>query len=394
MSTPRDPYFAALQASLHASDVFQPTLMLDLDRIDANIDVLLGDLPVGMGYRIVAKSLPCLKLLAHIRARTGTDRLMTFNLPMVMSLARAMPDAEQLLGKPLPAAAMKHFLQTDLAGAAKIKWLIDTPERLAAYAAVSESFGAELDIVLELDVGLHRGGFEPGEALNDALANLSTSNRLNFSGFMGYEPHLAALPKTLGWQDRARTGAWEIYAAALTAAQDKFGQAHLAGVTRNAAGSPTYRLYADTEIANEVSVGSALVKPTDFDTDLLAPFQPASFIATPVLKAPGQTRMPGLEFADRVKRAIDPGSAQTFFIHGGHWLATPVDPPNLTYNKIFGRSSNQEMLNGPATTRLTPDDFVFLRPSQSEAVFLQFGDCAVYQDGQIVDWWPVFDVSA
>jgi hypothetical protein len=77
-----------------------------------------------------------------------------------------------------------------------------------------------------------------------------------------------------------------------------FDAATMAALTRNGGGSPTFRLYTDTTIANEVSIGSALVKPTHFDTPLLSPYQPACFIAAPVLKAVGPTRIPGLEFAD------------------------------------------------------------------------------------------------
>ena len=188
--------------------------------------------------------------------------------------------------------------------------------------------------------------------------------------------------------------AWAIYAEALTLAQAVFGEDYTQTLLRNAAGSPTFRLYEDTGIANEVSVGSALVKPAHFDKELLAPFQPAAFIATPVLKATGKTRLPGLEFAGGAARAIEPDKAQTFFIHGGNWMADPVNPPGLSYNKMFGRSSNQEMLNGPAELSLAPDDFVFLRPHQSEAVFLQFGDIAAVRGDKIVEWWPTFPVSA
>ena len=36
------------------------------------------------------------------------------------------------------------------------------------------------------------------------------------------------------------------------------------------------------------------------------------------------------------------------------------------------------------------DDWMFLRPTQSEFVFLQFGDIAVLDGQEIVDHWPVF----
>lgn len=397
-SGPRDPYFLAMQKALIDANIAQPTMVVDKNRLNANIDQVMSDLPDGMGYRIVAKSLPSLNLLRHVRERSGTDRLMTFNQPMLLALSQEMPEASQLVGKPLPAQAARNYFaelpQESTEAKDKIQWLVDTPERLDQYAAIAEANGTNLAINIELDVGLHRGGMEPGDDLNGMLEKLRQSNRLEFAGYMGYEPHLSALPTALGWRDRAKNGAWDVYTEALKSAKAVFDEAKVAAATRNAAGSPTYRLYNDTNIANEISVGSALVKPTNFDTDLLEPFQPASFIATPVIKTSDETRIPGLEFADSAKKAMDPNLDKTVFIYGGHWLAHPEDPPGLSYNSTFGRSSNQEMLNGGDNINLKPDDFVFLRPTQSEAVFLQFGDIAVYENGAIVDRWEVFPASA
>ncbi len=397
-SGPRDSYFLEMQAALTAAGIARPTLVIDKSRLEQNVRTLKSHLPAGMGYRIVAKSLPSLPLLAFIRDLSGTDRLMTFNQPMLSLLSVEMPEADQLLGKPFPAAAARRYFETlpaeHSAAADHIQWLIDTPERLSQYAALAVEAGRTLRIVLELDVGLHRGGFEPGPALGAAITAIQQDPNLTFAGFMGYEPHIPSLPEAFGWRDRALKGAWNIYAGALDQARDLIGADAMAGLTRNAAGSPTYRYYQTLDIASEVSAGSCLVKPTHFDTELLAPHQPASFIATPVIKSFETTRMPGLEFADGATAAWNPNSRKTVFIHGGHWLAEPVDPPGLEYNKTFGRSSNQEMLNGGPELSIRPDEFVFLRPQQSEAVFLQFGDIAVYDNGAIVDTWPTFPVSA
>ena len=111
-------------------------------------------------------------------------------------------------------------------------------------------------------------------------------------------------------------------------------------------------------------------------------------------KGPVPTRVPGMEWMSVVGRLLRPKTASAIFIHGGNWLADPVDPPGLHYNRLLGRSSNQEMLNGDRRLAIQPEEFVFLRPRQSEAVFLQFGDIAVHEDGAIVDWWPVLPPSA
>lgn len=399
-SGPRDAYFLGMQAALHAAGIATPTLVIDRARLNANIDTLVGHLPDGMGFRIVAKSLPSLGLIDHIRKRANTDRLMTFNLPMLAEISRNMPETTQLLGKPLPIAAAKAYFESlpgEIVAANaqhRVQWLIDTNERLRQYRDLAETLGQSLEINFELDVGLHRGGFEPGAALQAALDEVKASPNLKFAGFMGYEPHIPALPTTLGWRDKALNGAWKIYQEALDQASATIGAQAMETITRNAAGSPTYRYYKDTSLANEISAGSCLVKPTHFDSELLEPHQPASFIATPVIKSLPTTRMPGLEFADAAKRAWDPNYSKTVFIYGGHWLADPVDPPGLSYNPTFGRSSNQEMLNGGPDLSIAADEFVFLRPHQSEAVFLQFGDIAVYEDGEIVERWPVFEASA
>jgi D-serine deaminase-like pyridoxal phosphate-dependent protein len=173
------------------------------------------------------------------------------------------------------------------------------------------------------------------------------------------------------------------------------GARRLQGAILNAAGSLTYRLYRDTGVANEVSAGSALVKPAGFDTPLLEAMEPACFIATPVLKALPETRLPDVFGAISTLQALwDPNTRRTVFIHGGHWLARPVDPPGLQYNGLFGRSSNQEMLNAGEALSLRPDDFVFFRPEQSEAVLQQFGDIAVFDGERITGWWPVFPARA
>lgn len=397
-SGPRDPYFLEIQSALKAAGIATPTLVIDRARLNQNIDTLKSHLPDGMGYRMVAKSLPSLSLIRHIADRAGTDRLMTFNQPMLNALSEALPEASQLLGKPLPVRAAENYfaaLSPDRSSAAdNIQWLVDTPQRVAQYADLATGLGRTLSLNLELDVGLHRGGFEAGSDLNMALNMIRGRTNVRFAGFMGYEPHLPSLPEALGWRERAKQGAWGIYRSALRQAEFVFGPDHMKTITRNAAGSPTYRYYETTDIANEISAGSCLVKPTHFDTDLLEPHLPASFIATPVIKSLPQTRMPGLEFADGATRAWNPNSTRTIFIYGGKWLADPVDPPGLDYNKTFGRSSNQEMLNGGPELEIAVDDFVFFRPHQSEAVFLQFGDIAVYEDGKIVDLWPVFPASA
>lgn len=146
---------------------------------------------------------------------------------------------------------------------------------------------------------------------------------------------------------------------------------------------------------NEVSVGTAAVKPLDFERPSTEALKPACFIATPVLKTMDRFRLPlGVEAISRASAWWDPNQARGYAIHGGHWLADPVSPPGVRASGLYGASSNQQMMTGSASTRLAVDDCLFLRPRQSEALFLQFGDIAVFDGQQIVERGPVFSASA
>jgi D-serine deaminase-like pyridoxal phosphate-dependent protein len=396
-----DEYFLGLQAALRDAGLFRPTLVIDRARLTHNLERLKARLPANKKFRVVAKSLPSLPLLRHVCEFMRTDRLMVFHQPHLNVLGAALPDAQMLLGKPLPAGAARRFFADDRGRpetAARIEWLVDTPQRIAEYRELAATApGGTLRLNLELDVGLHRGGFRTAQDVAEAIRAIQAAGpALAFSGFMGYEAHAAKIPDALGGVHGALAKAMAFYGECVGAARATLGDAFdLDALTLNAGGSNTYTYYDESAPCNELAIGSGLVKPTDFDTAGLAEHVPASFIATPVLKALDRTEIPGLERLAGLFRAWDPNTARTFYIYGGYWLATAVSPPGLQRNDIWGHSTNQDMLNGSSDVALGVGDFVFFRPHQSEFVFLQFGDLAVYDGARITDRWaPLAETTA
>jgi len=390
-----DEYFLGLQAALQKAGLFRPTLVIDRQKLAHNLDRLKGRLPKNKKFRVVAKSLPSLPLIEAVRQAMGTDRLMVFHQPHLNLVAARMPDAQMLLGKPMPAGAARRFFEEHRPGAfdaaRQIEWLVDTPQRIAEYRELAAGAGGKLRLNLELDVGLHRGGFRTAPEVAEAIRAIRADPALEFSGFMGYEAHAAKIPEALGGVRGALAQAMAFYAECVGAARETLGAAfEPERLTLNAGGSNTYTYYDESAPCNELAIGSGLVKPTDFDTAGLAEHVPASFIATPVLKALDRTEIPGLESLAGAFRAWDPNTARTFYLYGGYWLASAASPPGLQRNDIWGHSTNQDMLNGSTDVQLGVGDLVFFRPHQSEFVFLQFGDIAVYDQGRVAAAWPPF----
>jgi D-serine deaminase-like pyridoxal phosphate-dependent protein len=202
---------------------------------------------------------------------------------------------------------------------------------------------------------------------------------------MGYDAHVmgAASPQAEAAKAQAR------YGAAVKLLSEKLGG--LAGLTLNAAGSPTYAMHLDDPYANELSIGSAFVKPTHFDLPTLTQHLPAAFIAQPVLKVMDPALFPRREPLAWAYNALDPNTRRGFFLYGGYGDARPVSPRGLRFSANYG---GRAMLEGSARVTLAQDDFVFMRPSESEGVFLQFGDIAVYDGEKISGWWPTFRMHA
>lgn len=397
---PHNAYFAKLNDQLKQKSQSKPSLMIDLDDLDKNISELKLLVNDKAAYRVVVKSLPSMDLLKHVLESTETNRLMVFHQPFLTLIAQELPDADVLLGKPMPIGAARYFynnvdLRSGFEPTKQLQWLIDSHERLEQYLALSKELGVSMKINIELDVGLHRGGLQAANELDALLDTIAAnSEQLSFSGFMGYDPQVVKLPAIIKKREDAYRESQETYQRFIDRAAQHSSNIDVGSLCLNGAGSPTLTLHKQSTVCNDLSAGSCLVKPSDFDLDTLEVMRPAAYIATPVLKKKSGTSIPGLEGLAQIIPKWNPNRAQTFFIYGGAWMAQYESPKGIIANGLFGKSTNQQMVNGPANLQLNVDDFVFLRPTQSEAVFLQFGAILTVRNGQLGPQWPVFSESA
>lgn len=383
----RTAYFGMMSAALEEAGVHRPALVIDLERLNANLSIVRGAMRGGPAIRLVDKSLPSLPLLGHAMRVLGTRRIMTFHLPVTMAVLGEFPDVHALLGKPMPvSAAAQAFAHADpdqaRALAGRVTWLIDTEARVAQYAALARTLGRPLHIAFEINIGMQRGGFDTPANLARAIGAASGEPYLRCEGLMGYEAHVPAIPSLFGGPEAALRRA----RARFSAFVDVLPVEQRAIL--NTGGSQTAFSHAGNRVANEVSIGSAIVKPTDFDRPDLAALAPALFIATPVLKVL-KTRLPGPQLISTLVQTLGLFPRDGCFLYGGKFMARPVYPPGLKRNGIWGDSSNQQLMAFSPAFPVAPDDHVFFRPTQSEAVLQQFGPLQIMENGRITGEWPV-----
>ena len=390
---PHGAYFQPYNTLFRDSGPGRPLLFIDRQRLAANCRRLQQALPPGRAYRIVAKSLLSVPLIREVMAQTGTDRVMVFHQPFINAMAEAEPGCDLLLGNPCRCG--RRPLGEELLEDAgfdpdrQLQWLIDSDARLKEYLELARRLDRRLRINVEIDAGLHRGGLtEPGQL--DALLSASppTPAISAFAGFMGYDAHVGKLPDLVESRYTSLRKAQAVYQSFIDRLYQVAPELREQPLTFNGAGSPTFTLHGDETPLNELAAGSCLIKPSDFDVPSLKDFEPAAFIAAPVLKKLDGLTLPGPLPLGDAWALWDPNRRRTLFhlrrlLESGAGVAAGHPPQHL-----YGASTNQMMYNGSPASELVPGDQLFFRPTQREFVLLQFGDLAAVSEHRIQAWWP------
>ena len=161
-ATGHNEYFLRISDALQQKSLGRPAMVIDKSKLLSNVDVITAHLHNRFGFRIVAKSLPSIPLLQEIMSRGNTNKLMVFHQPFLTAVAEQIPQADVLMGKPMPINAVRTFYETtrleQFDAAQQLQWLVDNPHRLKQYAELAQAQERFMKINIELDIGLHRVG--------------------------------------------------------------------------------------------------------------------------------------------------------------------------------------------------------------------------------------------
>nr|WP_314369211.1 alanine racemase [uncultured Acinetobacter sp.] len=380
-----DHYFKQLNLDLKKQGIATPQLIIDEAALTQNIQHVQIRLAHAkhLQARLVVKSLASLDLLKLLSEQINTQRFMVFHQPHIVSILENFAEADILLGKPMPAQAVHQFFDQHTEWSnANIQWLIDSKQRLQQYLEIAQTYSLCLKVNIEIDVGLHRGGVQSAAQMVEILKLIQQySQYLKFSGLMGYDAHVTKIPAIIKKPELAYQSSQQIYARYQQLIQKQFPTLWRDELCFNGGGSPTFNFHTTESVCNDLSFGSMLLKPSDFDSDFLTALQPAFWIAAPVLKILPFTQLPSMSLLDKL-----PHKCKALFIYGGYWLANYTYPDQAHTHALYGRSSNQELVNVPKDCYIQVDDFVFLRPTQSEAIIPQFSKLKLYRNHAFETW--------
>jgi D-serine deaminase-like pyridoxal phosphate-dependent protein len=390
LAYPSDAYFQQVASDLTAAGIGTPQVFIDMDCLDANIAEIVSKAGASR-YRIVEKSLPSLDLLSYVQQKSGSQKFLVLHLPFLPGILSTFPNADVLVGKSHLWIAIQTFFTSQPkaswpAIAKQVTFIADNMQRLTDLVVVANNLGIVLKLAIELDVGLRRSGLTDSSQLAPMLTKFQQNpTAVQFAGFLGYDGHVAFAP---GGSLSAVQSAWNDATAAYQSYVDILNQQFPALVTPNlvfnSGGSATYPMYTSGPV-NDVAAGGGVLRPGDYPNYVIGALQPAIFIATPVFKV---FDAPQLPFFTAEQSATLFKGLQGVTIYGGGWPAFFTYPSGLqgapfTFDPTdYAMVPNQGMVTAPASAVISPGDWVFYHPRQSDALF-QFEQIMQVRGGRL-----------
>ena len=258
-----------------------PILILDLAALDANL-ATIRSFAAGQGWDIrpALKSFRSPELCGYVLRSLAKPLGLIFALREADAVVAACPRNTDLMTGWAPTyGELARYLRTKPPAKQRrhrMRILIDSVPLMQELARLARGSRRPLpiEVALELDVGMGRGGISDRTELADCLAILRANrDRLQLSAVIGYDGHA-----TLDGND-----AYRVAVAAQAQTIFRLRLAELAGLgaglydertlVRNGPGSSNYRNWVGGPI-NEISPGSAFMRAgyldTGFDQDGLA----------------------------------------------------------------------------------------------------------------------------
>ena len=175
-------------------------------------------------------------------------------------------------------------------GGAQIGVVADTEEQIARLGQAARNAGVVLDLVVDLDLGTHRTGAYPNQAVKLARA-AAEAGGLNFAGVQAYLGHLQHVTEVGARKDADEEGIRE-----LAQTVEALRAANLAPGVVTGGGTGTHAFDLVSGVFNELQAGSYAVMDVEYEACAAPggegwPFEPAMFIAATVVSAHHKTHV-------------------------------------------------------------------------------------------------------
>jgi len=345
-----------------------PALILDLPKVRSNIAEMarrMEGLPAALRPHIKIHKSP---ILGQMQLDAGGIGLTMATVWEASAMIDAGLDdvliANQVVG-PVKTAEVARVARKGRAIVA-----VDCTDNAAELEAAATEAGSEIEVLVELDVGLHRAGVRSVDAAVELAGDVERRRGLRLAGLLGYEGHCMLEPDR-----RVRIEKAKAANALLLEAVDAFDSARLCTEIVAAGGLGTWDITGANARITEIHAGSYIFMDA-FHRDLVPGFDVALTVLATVISRTGDLAI--LDCGrksigiDRTLPEVVGGGAKIKFEHGEHFVHEEHTALDLDPGSPLRVGDRVELMPGYAPTTVNLYDVYY-----------------VVEDDTIIDVWPI-----
>ena len=255
----------------------------------------------------------------------------------------------------------------DIASSVRICVAVDDATNLRAIAEAAAAARVDVEVLVDINVGLNRCGITPDEA--PALAQLALDlEGVSLRGLMGYEGHVMGIPDL-----EEKEAASQASADVLAEAQATVEAAGIAVPVRSGAGTGNYWIAARLGALTEIQSGGGVLLDLSYAESMKVPdHRPALFVQAQVISTA------------RAGRAIGDAGWKTTGRHTG--LPRVIAPSGVT---CLGLNAEHTLLELDEGIELTPGQRFTMIPHYSDSTVLLHRRLFAVRDGIVEAVWDV-----
>jgi D-serine deaminase-like pyridoxal phosphate-dependent protein len=350
----------------HAADLDTPALLLDLDALERNVARMSETFrAAGVGWRPHTKAIKA-PALAHKLLDAGALGVTCAKLGEAEVMAaggiRDILIANQVIG-PLKIARL-----VELARVSDVIVAVDDPGNVRELDRACSAAGVRLRVVIEVDIGMHRAGVQPGAATVELARQVAGCPGLRLAGVFGWEGHAVKIADPVEKQDAIAAAI-----ALLVETADACRAERLPISIVTCGGTGTYQYTAKLPGITELQAGGGIFCDVYYRESMHVDHEYALTILATVTSRPTPTRV----ICDTGKKTMSSDAAVPRPL-----LETPVQRVGLS-----AEHATIELAT-PATSPAVGDKIQFV-VGYSDTTTMLHEEMYGVRDGRVEAVWPI-----
>ena len=343
-----------------------PALLVDLAAMERNVERMTGVFcAAGVGWRPHTKAIK-VPALAHKLLAAGALGVTCAKLGeaevMAMAGIKDILIANQIVGESKIARLINLLPHADIVVA------VDDERNVRQLSDAACDKGLPLRVVIEVDIGMHRAGVEPGAAAVALAKAVASCPGLRFAGVMGWEGQTVKIPDL-----HAKQQAVAQSVGLLTDTADRCRDAGLPVQIVSCGGTGTYRVTAQLPGVTEIQAGGGIFCDAYYHDVMHVDHDYALTVLATVTSRPTPTRI----ICDAGKKTMSSDAAVPRPL-----IEAPVESVSLS-------AEHARIELGAASTSPAVGDKIELVVGYSDTTTMLHDELYGIRDGALEIVWPI-----